>query len=71
MRRAHQKDNDAKGYDTIVLPHGARHRVFTKEQYRIGRDGSVLPPPERNKRRGGGSGSGGGGGKRKGGKGKK
>lgn len=47
MRRAHQEHNDPKGYDTILLPGMSRHRVFTKEEYRIGKDGAVLPPPPR------------------------
>jgi hypothetical protein len=61
MRRAHQGYNDAKGYDMIVLPGGAgATKVFTKEEYRISKSGSVLPPPpRRNKGKGKGQGRGG------------
>jgi len=63
MRRQHQDLNDARGYDLITIPSVAPggppttvSKVFTKEEYRIGRDGAVLPPPPR--RSGGGRGRG-------------
>ena len=43
MRRAHQHHNDPRGYDSIVLPNGNTTKVFTKEEYRISKSGSVLP----------------------------
>jgi hypothetical protein len=36
--------NDAGGYDLIVLPSGGTTRVFTKEEFRLGADGSAKPP---------------------------
>ena len=52
MRQANQRFNDAGGYDLIELPGGSLHRVFTKQEYRIDRDGKLKPPPPR--RNGGG-----------------
>lgn len=51
MRRSNQEYNDPRGYDLITLPDGSKTKVFTKEEYRIGRDGHVLPPMRQ--RRGG------------------
>ena len=68
MRRANQIHNDGKGYDIIEIPSSPSSasssfftsRVFTKEEYRIGRSGEVLPPPPRNRKKTGGGGGGGG-----------
>lgn len=42
MRRNNQKSNTDRGYDVIVLPDGESTVVFTKKEYRIGRDGNVI-----------------------------
>jgi len=42
MRRNSQKQNDNKGYDIITLPNGEDTVVFTKKEYRIDRQGSVM-----------------------------
>mmetsp|Transcript_10509 Transcript_10509/g.17472 ORF Transcript_10509/g.17472 Transcript_10509/m.17472 type:complete len:693 (-) Transcript_10509:35-2113(-) len=47
MRRANQKHNDERGYDTVVLPDSSVTKVFTKEEYRIDASGRVRPPPRR------------------------
>merc|ERR1712176_871244 len=41
MRRANQ-DRNFQGYDTITLPDGSTTRVFTKKEYRINADGTVM-----------------------------
>jgi hypothetical protein len=35
--------NDSNGYDLIILPTGCTTRVFTKEEFRLGANGSVKP----------------------------
>ena len=40
-RRSALHMNDAGGYDLIVLPSGRITRVFTKEEFRLGSDGTV------------------------------
>lgn len=42
MRRKSQDANTDRGYDLIHLPSGKNAVVFTKKEYRIGRDGQLL-----------------------------
>ena len=41
MRKHHLQYNDIYGYDIITLPKGRRVRVFTKEEYRLDKDGDL------------------------------
>ena len=40
MRRRSLQVNDAGGYDTVTLPNGIQTRVFTKQEFRLNRDGT-------------------------------
>jgi hypothetical protein len=42
MRRNHQEANSDRGYDMITLPNGERTVVFTKKEYRIDGNGSLI-----------------------------
>ena len=44
MRRAAPSYNDDGGYDLIDLPGGVQTRVFTRQDLRLNRDGSLKPP---------------------------
>ena len=66
------KFNDAMGYDLIKLPEGGLVRVFTKEEYRLDKNGDMAvinKRPRSSGGRGGGGRGGGGSSDRKGGRG--
>ena len=71
MRKRSMKFNDAMGYDLIKLPEGGLVRVFTKEEYRLDKNGdmAVINKRPRSGGRGGGGRGGGGSSDRKGGRG--
>ncbi|VEU44083.1 unnamed protein product [Pseudo-nitzschia multistriata] len=48
VRRAAQDYNTDRGYDMIDLPNGQKSIVFTKKEYRIDRNGNVLPSNKSN-----------------------
>ena len=60
MRRAAPSYNDAGGYDLIDLPGGVTTRVFTRQDLRLNRDGTLKPPPPKRGDAAGGRGRGGG-----------
>ena len=53
MRRSAPSYNDDGGYDLIDLPGGVQTRVFTRQDLRLNRDGSLKPPPTPRSARGG------------------
>jgi hypothetical protein len=46
--------NDPQGYDVIELPDGGRTVLFTKQEYRLGKDGHTLKPSATSGRQRGG-----------------
>merc|ERR1719311_1505285 len=50
--------NDSQGYDVISLPGGITTKVFTKQEYRISKEGHQLIPSAGPSRPGKGSGKG-------------
>ena len=42
MRRANQQSNSDRGYDMITLPDGKQTVVFTKKEFRIDQQGTVI-----------------------------
>ena len=42
MRRKSQQFNTDRGYDLIELPNGQSTVVFTKKEYRVGKDGELI-----------------------------
>eukprot|EP00986_Skeletonema_menzelii_P018623 scaffold26670_cov149-Skeletonema_menzelii.AAC.1 len=42
MRRANQQSNSDRGYDVMTLPDGKQTVVFTKKEFRIDQQGTVI-----------------------------